>query len=66
MQRPEHLTGLGVAPSNTQVVNDPLEHAVFGARADLYGADLLRRAVLEMCASDTHDVGVPGLRRNPQ
>lgn len=28
---------------------------------DLYGADLLRRAVLEMCASDTHDVGALAL-----
>lgn len=28
---------------------------------DLYGADLLRQAVLEMCASDTHDVGALAL-----
>lgn len=28
---------------------------------DLYGADLLRQAVLEMCTSDTHDVGALAL-----
>jgi hypothetical protein len=28
---------------------------------DLYGVDLLRQAVLEMCASDTHDVGALAL-----
>lgn len=28
---------------------------------DLYGADLLRQAVVEMCANDTHDVGALAL-----